>query len=389
MALSTAWRAITQQPGRFLTSAWPWRALAYLLCGAAPIATVAVLFASPAGAGLRQGPTLVIVALLLLAVLFMTPAVVRFESWRLRLLDAEPPQRDGHTAVERGYGVLAVLVLSPIDLAMLGAALFVPVWLMLTGESLKFVVGLVILPLAAYPVTVWAGARAALARAFLAPRDPDADRRLVEVTRSRARLVDAFQSERQRIERDLHDGTQQRLVALTVALGLARLDLPDGSDAAVQVRTAHEHAKQALAELREIIHGVHPQILTDRGLPAAITDAAGRVPIPVRVDVLVPRRPPVTVEVAAYFAVCEALANIAKHSRARRAWIQGRITGGQLVIELGDNGIGGADPEAGTGLAGLADRLAVVDGRLLLSSPRGGPTVLRMEIPCPETVHSG
>jgi signal transduction histidine kinase len=274
----------------------------------------------------------------------------------------------------------------------------VPAWL-LTGsafdvqdgwgsaETVKFVAGVLLLPLAAYPITAWACARAALAHSFLGIRDPDTDRRLVEVTRSRARLVDAFETERRRIERDLHDGTQQRLVAMTMALGLARLDLPAGSNAATQIDTAREHARQALVELRELIRGVHPQVLTDRGLAAAITEAASRSSTPVDVDVDLQHRPPAPVEIAAYFAVSEALTNINKHSRACRAWIHGRLTTGQLVLEIHDDGIGGADPVAGTGLTGIADRVTVVDGRLLLSSPPGGPTVLRMEIPCPPTVH--
>jgi signal transduction histidine kinase len=248
---------------------------------------------------------------------------------------------------------------------------------------------LVALPLAAYPLTAWAGARAALARLILAPREVELGERLVEVTRSRARLADAFELERRRIERDLHDGAQQRLVALTVALGMARLDLPSDSAAAEQVGAAHEQAKQALTELRELIRGVHPQVLTDRGLPAAVADAAGRSPVSVDVDLALPRRLPGSVEVAAYFAVCEALANMARHSRATTASVRGRLLDDVLVVEVHDDGVGGADPAAGSGLAGLADRIAVVDGRLLLFSPPGGPTLLRMEIPCRQTAPFG
>lgn len=223
--------------------------------------------------------------------------------WRLRLLDAQPPLQTSRSAIERGHAVLAVLVLSPIDVAMLGAALLAPVWL-LTEPLRGSGAGLGRRPEPAVrggsadaarrrvPITAWAGARAALARALLTHRDPDADRRLVEVTRSRARPVDALESERRRIERCLHDGTQQRLTALTAALGLARLDLATGSAAAVQVSTAHEHAKQALAELREIVRGVHPQILTDRGLPAVVADAASRSPTPIHVDIVLPAARP-------------------------------------------------------------------------------------------------
>jgi signal transduction histidine kinase len=137
-----------------------------------------------------------------------------------------------------------------------------------------------------------------------------------------------------------------------------------------------------LAELRELIRGVHPQVLADRGLPAAIQEAADRSTVPVGVDVAIPGRLPETVEATAYYAVCEALANIAKHSQATRAQVRGRVVADQLVLEIRDDGVGGANPGAGTGLVGLADRIAVADGRLFLSSPRGGPTVVQVEIPC-------
>jgi signal transduction histidine kinase len=295
--------------------------------------------------------------------------------------------------------VVCVVALWLIDLAVVAVSLVLPVGLTMVAlrssdagggsQAAMLAVAVLALPVAAYPLTAWAGARSALARAILAPRELELDRRLVEVTRSRARLVDAFELDRRRIERDLHDGAQQRLVALTVALGLARLDLAPGSAAAVRVDTAHEQAKQALAELRELIRGVHPQVLTDRGLPAAVADAAGRSPVKVDTDVVLPRRLPAEIEVAAYFAVCEALANVAKHSRATRASVRGRLVDDVLVLEVTDDGVGGADPAAGTGLAGLADRVAVVDGRLLLSSPAGGPTLVRVEIPCGQTVPSG
>ena len=292
-----------------------------------------------------------------------------------------------------------MVVLWVIDLAVVALSLFLSVGLTVMAlrsadsgggvQAAMLVAAVALLPVAAYPITAWAGARSALAKAILAPPELELDRRLVEVTRSRARLVDAFELDRRRIERDLHDGAQQRLVALTVALGLARLDLAPGSAAAAQVDTAHEQARQALAELRELIRGVHPQVLADRGLPAAVADAADRSPVKVGTDVVLPRRLPAGIEAAAYFAVCEALANVAKHSRASRASVRGRLVDDVLVLEVTDDGVGGAVPAGGTGLAGLSDRVAVVDGRLLLSSPAGGPTLVRVEIPCGLTVPSG
>ncbi|MGH3648381.1 MAG: sensor histidine kinase [Micromonosporaceae bacterium] len=239
-----------------------------------------------------------------------------------------------------------------------------------------------LLAVAAYPIAAWAAARAEMTRAVLAPRDAELGKRLVEVTRSRARLVDAFESERRRIERDLHDGAQQRLVALNVALGLARLDVAEDSPAYQRIGEAQQQAGQALDELRELVRGLHPQVLTDRGLPAAVADVAGRSPVPVDVDVALPKRQPAGVEATAYFAVCEALANVAKHATATRATVRGRLDSAALVIEVRDNGVGGARPAPGSGLSGLADRVSVVDGRLFLSSPAGGPTVVRVELPC-------
>jgi signal transduction histidine kinase len=406
MQVDSPWQAVRQTPRRLLASAWPWRSLAYLLGGIAPSLAVAAGLVAVITQADSQVAMLVLPPVAL-ALLLSGPLVARYERWRLRLVEPGRPPLDpqrrpegaGRRALEVGYGVVSVLVLWLIDLAVVAVSLAVPAGMVLallaskgTGavvQAAMVAVGLLGLPLAAYPVTAWAGARSALARVVLAPSDAELDQRLVEVTRSRARLVDAFEVERRRIERDLHDGAQQRLVALTVALGLARLDLPTGSAAEEQVNAAHEQAKQALTELRELIRGVHPQVLTDRGLPAAIGDAAGRSPVTVEVDVVLQRRLPPAIEVAAYFAVCEALANIARHSRAGRASVRGWLAGGQLVLEVRDDGVGGADPAAGTGLAGLADRVAVVDGRLFLSSPAGGPTLVRVEIPCPKTVPSG
>jgi signal transduction histidine kinase len=404
MGIRTAWQAIAQSPRKFLTSSWPWRSLAYLLCGIAPSAAVAAgVLAFLSQPSSRAAP--VVLPLVALALLLSGPLVAAYERWRLRLLGAGPAaglgraEGAGHRALEAGYGVVCVLVLWLIDLAVVGFSLFLPVGLTVTAlrsadagggsQAAMLAAAVALTPLSAYPLTAWAGARAALAGAILASPEPALDERLVEVTRSRARLVDAFELDRRRIERDLHDGAQQRLVALTVALGLARLDLDPGSAAAARVDTAHEQAKQALAELRELLGGIHPQVLSDRGLPAAVADVAGRSPIPVAADVVLPRRPPAGVEVAAYFAVCEALANVAKHSRAATASVRGRLVDGVLVLEVRDDGVGGADPAGGSGLTGLADRVAVVDGRLLLSSPAGGPTLVRVEIPWTQTAPSG
>lgn len=165
-----------------------------------------------------------------------------------------------------------------------------------------------------------------------------------------------------------------------MTLGLARLDVPPGPPAE-RLATAHEESGRAL---REPVHGMHPQVLADYGLEAAVADAADRsaVPVDVDVDLSLSARLPASVEAAAYFVVCEALANVARHSGADRARVEGRHRDGRLLLEIRDDGRGGARAGAGSGLTGLADRVSVLDGRLTLSSPVGGPTLLRVEIPC-------
>ncbi len=214
--------------------------------------------------------------------------------------------------------------------------------------------------------------------------------RVRTLTDTRADAVDAADAERRRIERDLHDGAQQRLVALALDLGMASAKLDDDPAAAgVLVRRAHAEAKAALAELRDLARGIHPAVLTDRGLDAALSALAARSPVPVAVDVDLPPGPDgtggrcsPTAEASAYFVVAEALTNVARHSGATRASVSVRREGGALVVEVVDDGRGGADARGGTGLTGLAHRVAGVDGALRVSSPVGGPTRLRAELPC-------
>jgi signal transduction histidine kinase len=222
------------------------------------------------------------------------------------------------------------------------------------------------------------------ATALLGPSRAGALAHRVEaLTQSRAGVVDAADAERRRIERDLHDGAQQRLVSLAMNLGIAREGLTDMPDEARKViEDAHEEAKAALAELRDLVRGLHPAILEDRGLDAALSGIAARAPFPVRVWVSVTERPTPTVEAIAYFVVSEALANITKHARASRADIAVDRAGDILRVSVADDGVGGADPARGTGLAGLARRAGSVDGSFSLSSPAGGPTRIVVELPC-------
>ncbi|MFF5784070.1 sensor histidine kinase [Streptomyces sp. NPDC012693] len=412
MDARTPWPALARP--RFLRSSWPWRVVGYLGTGAVLGAVLCLVF-------LVLGAfSLVLVGLPLL--LLSGPAVGGVERRRLRLVDRDPAPdphrvpaapglvawlrlRAGEQATwrELGYALLFATVLWPLDLLALAVGVGLPLTLLGTplqlaadGQETKVVkaylvtsypeafaaalLGALLLVALAYPLAAVAGARAALARALLAPRDAEA-RAIGEVIASRARLVDAFEAERRRIERDLHDGAQQRLVALTMTLGLARLDAPPGP-LADQLTKAHAEAGQVLTELRELIHGIHPRVLADYGLGPALVDAADRSAVPVAADVELPRLPE-SVEGAGYFAVCEALANIGRHSGATRARLTARHTDGVLRLDVEDDGRGGADPAVGSGLTGLADRIAVLDGTLTIMSPKGGPTLLRVEIPCP------
>jgi signal transduction histidine kinase len=228
--------------------------------------------------------------------------------------------------------------------------------------------------------------------------EDSAEERIAELTVSRAGAVDAAAGELRRIERDLHDGAQARLVALAMEIGMAREQIErDPEAAALLLAGAHEDAKTALAELRDLARGIHPAILTDRGLDAAVSALAARCPVPCTVGIHLDRRLPAAVESAAYFTVAEALANVAKHSGAARCEIAGTIDSGWLVVEVRDDGRGGVDESAGTGIAGLRGRVEALDGKLRVtdrSAPDAGPsgaggsdspghgTILHVELPC-------
>jgi signal transduction histidine kinase len=250
-------------------------------------------------------------------------------------------------------------------------------------EAVSVVAGLLLL-VAAPPVTRGlAVVDAALARRLLAP-PRDLAARVAELEVSRERVVDAAETERRRIERDLHDGAQQRLVALTMELGRARARFADDVDAARDlVDHAHAEAKAALTELRNLVRGLHPPVLTDRGLDAALSGLAALCPVPVAMQVDVPVRPRPAVEAVAYFTIAEALTNVAKHSRATHAGVvvEGHGYPGALTVVISDDGIGGADVR-GAGLSGLADRVSGVDGTLSVESPSGGPTIISAVLPC-------
>lgn len=418
--MATVWNALGASPWRFLTSAWPFRSYAYLI-SSVPVALLTlvsvVLFA---GVGLATAP--IIVGLLILgSIPVLGVPIGKVERFRLRLVG--PPvasphaplpvgsrlrERIDHWRRERatlrsfGYGIVLGLFVLPLNAMAVTLCLVIVVvtvgspvlvfwdpvslgpWILDSiGEALPFALigGPIAYALTSYVVTLLAAAESELAKALLGPREDELRRSIAALRRSRLDLVDAFETERQRIERHLHDGVQQRLVGLTMTLGLAELDLPEGESRRLVVK-AHAEAEAALADLREAVRGIHPRVLVDHGLEAAVREVADRSPLSVEVRIALPVRLPAPIEAAAYFVVSEGLANVAKHAQARHCEVDGWMRDGRLVVSVTDDGIGGADPTAGTGLTGLVTRLDALGGTLDLSSPTGGPTRLRMETPC-------
>jgi signal transduction histidine kinase len=209
---------------------------------------------------------------------------------------------------------------------------------------------------------------------------------LAEVRESRARIVEATDAERRRIERDIHDGAQQRLVALSLAIGRARGQVGPGADPNLEATLAQasEEVRAALAELRELARGIHPAILTEAGLEPAVRSLADRAAVPVELRADLPRRLPGPVEATAYFVVSEALANVGKHARARSASVDLAMVGDSVTVEVRDDGCGGADPTHGSGLRGLRDRVETIGGTLVATSPVGGGTIIRAILPVVE-----
>ncbi len=415
----TVWAAMASP--RFLVSSWPWRSYAYLLSSVpVGVLTIAVLVGL-AGASAVLSP--ILIGILLITFFPLIGVVIGWvERWRAGLIlvdgisspHAKMPaslsrreklkfrRREQASLRALGYGFVLGVFVWPLSAAVaglsatvLGVTLAAPViadgdemgmgpWILDSAqEGFIFLLafGPVFYAVSSYLLGVLAGAEAALAKAMLGPRQDELQRNLAELRRSRLDLVDAFETERARIERHLHDGVQQRLVGLTMTLGLAELDLPDGEGKRLVVK-AHSEAEAALADLREAVRGIHPRVLVDHGLEAAVLEVADRSPLPVSVQLTLPSRLPPPIEAAAYFVVSEALANVAKHARAASCDATGWVERDRLVITITDDGVGGARAGAGTGLTGLVTRLDALGGTLDIDSPPGGPTRLRMECPC-------
>jgi len=283
-------------------------------------------------------------------------------------------------------GLRRQLGFGPATLVRLDGTRSVTVWGFghAAGQPLEVFGGLALvgLGLAAAPLLLCG--YAGLANALLAPAGPaELAQRVDHLTQTRTETIDSGAAEIRRIERDLHDGAQARLVAVGMTLGAAEDLIGSSPDAArallVEARAA---SAQALAELRALVRGIHPPVLADRGLADAIRALALDSGLKVDVTAALPGRPQPPVESAAYFAVCELLANVSKHAGTRQAWIDLHYERGLLRVDVTDNGTGGADPAGGTGLRGIERRVAAFDGILALNSPVGGPTVATMEIPC-------
>jgi signal transduction histidine kinase len=296
-----------------------------------------------------------------------------------------------HLLAMTGGTAAGLLVAACWSAPLLAAAYLAGLW---GDRRLDIGLGLAVLsavPLLAAPLVARAVARAdeAAGRALLGPgRSEQLALRVESLVRGRAEIIAATDAERRRIERDLHDGTQRRLVSLAMRLGMARENLTDAPEPVRQViEQAHDEATESLAELRQLVRGLHPAVLDDRGLDAALSGIAATVPLPVRLRVDVAGRCAPAIEAVAYFVVSEALTNVAKHAGASQAEVTVERTGDRLRIVVSDDGHGGAtlDGEAagaGSGLHGLAQRAAAVDGTLTLDSPPGGPTTITVELPC-------
>ncbi|MER7732481.1 sensor domain-containing protein [Streptomyces erythrochromogenes] len=368
-------------------SAVTWKEIAHLVTNL-PEAIVgfvyAVVMVSTAG-----GLSVTAIGLPLLAVgLFLSRQMGRLERARARLLLGvrveEPTPIPGPRRSGGFFPWLWTSIKDPVGWRTVLYQLIRLPWGVLTFTVV--LTGLFVLwPVLPYLVRLLANADRAMVRGLLSPSD-DLERRIAELESDRGVVVDTAAADLRRIERDLHDGAQARLVALAMGLGLAKeklLEDPEG--AAAMVDEAHGEVKLALQELRDLARGIHPAVLTDRGLDAALSSVAARCVVPVKVLVDLPAgqeaRPAEAIEGIAYFVVSELLQNVSKHARARGATVEVWRSGARLMLRVSDDGRGGADTSRGSGLAGLAERLDAVDGVLVVDSPEGEGTVVSAELP--------
>jgi len=407
----------------WLVSATTWLALVHLFVGLPLGLAALVVVVTGIVLGLGLLPVLGLGIVFLAATLWLAGQLARVERARFALLLGDqilapppPPSTTGwrrlwQAATRASVWKDATYALIRLPLSLVETAPVAVIWscglVLLTLPSYSFalpggaahlgsfriggfwwlalaaLVGVLLLLCALVLTRVMAAADAMVGRWLLgSPGRAELTARIGELEVSRARVLDAAEAERIRIERDLHDGAQQRLVSLAMELGRAKAKFAADPDAAADiVGQAHEQAKEVLAELRNLVRGVHPPVLSDRGLDAALSGLAALCPVPVTVRADLAVRPPANVEAIAYFVAAETLTNVAKHARASRAEIIVRRSGNLLRMVISDDGIGGADP-AGRGLSGLAARVAGVDGQIRVTSPAGGPTSIEVVLPC-------
>jgi signal transduction histidine kinase len=324
-----------------------------------------------------------------------TRAVGFWARWRARVSDRATWKELAYLLLLMPVGLLAgtiavslwsAVVAALVAPAVSGAA---PSQSWLGGLSALELIGLaaggiVLAPVAVAATRVLALACGALASSLLAPDERAQLAARVETLEStRAGAVESADARLRRLERDLHDGAQHRLAYIAMELDRARARMAEDPKGANELLTqAHEESKKAMAELRDLVRGIHPSVLTDRGLDAAVSGLAERCPVPVDVTVALDSRPPTAVETAAYYVVAEALTNVGKHSGAHAAAVEIRKHDARLTIEVRDDGHGGAARVPGSGLEGLAQRIEALDGKLVIDSRDGGPTTIRAELPC-------
>ncbi|MEU6576055.1 sensor domain-containing protein [Streptomyces sp. NPDC046805] len=369
-------------PARFAYDAHTWKEIAHLLVNL-PVAlfgftyVVTVLFVS----GML---TATVVGFPLLAgTLLGARQLGKAERARARALLGVRVEEPSPLPLGRGGGLLQRLWLALKD--PVGWRTLLYDFIRLPWGILTFVTVLaslfVLWPVLPFIARGLANVDRVMVRGLLSPSD-ELERRISELESDRGVVVDTAAADLRRIERDLHDGAQARLVALAMDLGLAKEKLAEDPQAAARmVEEAHGEVKTALQELRDLARGIHPAVLTDRGLDAALSALASRCTVPVRVEVGLTRRPAPAIEGIAYFTVSELLQNISKHSAATAATVDIWRTDDHLVLRVTDNGHGGAHPDHGTGLDGLARRLDAIDGVLVVDSPPGGPTRVTAELP--------
>ncbi|MGW0813365.1 sensor histidine kinase [Streptomyces viridiviolaceus] len=369
-------------PARFAYDRHTWKEIAHLLANL-PMALFGFVY----------------VVTMLFSGLALTVTVIGFPLLAVGLAGA---RQVGKLERARARALLGVRVDEPSRLPLRGrGGFFAQLWMALKDPVgwrtvlydlirlpwgiLTFVVTLtslfVLWPVLPFVARALANADRAMVRGLLSP-DDELERRIAELESDRGVVVDTAAADLRRIERDLHDGAQARLVNLAMGLGLAKEKLLEDPDAAAaMVEEAHGEVKLALQELRDLARGIHPAVLTDRGLDAALSSVATRCTVPVKVTVDLAARPAAAIEGIAYFTVSELLQNVSKHSRAKSASVEVWRSADRLLIQVWDDGCGGARLDGGTGMKGLADRLNAVDGLFVVESPEGGPTTVTAELP--------